>query len=52
MYEYEIRVRIGQGGFTDIKIRANDARAAQQLIEGSYGQNSYMGLISEKYVGN
>lgn len=50
MKEYIVRVRIQNGSFTEIAIRANSVGNAISIAESQYGSGSYMGIISESYV--
>lgn len=45
MSEYIVRVRLPNGGFTEVSIRARSPGYARQLAESQYGAGSFLGFI-------
>ena len=45
MTEYILRVRLPNGSFTEVSIRARSPGYAKQLAEAQYGAGSFMGFI-------
>ena len=50
MKEFIVRVRLQNGSFTDIPVRAIAIGIAINMVESQYGKGTYMGTISESYV--
>ena len=50
MREYVMRVRLNNGSWTEVTIRANGIGTAISMIESQYGSGSYMGILGESYV--
>jgi hypothetical protein len=47
MSTYEIRVRLPQGGFADVRIIADNQYQARQLAEAQYGASQVIAVLGE-----
>lgn len=45
MDTYNIRVRLPQGGFVEVQIRAISPTYARQIAEAQYGAGSFCGFV-------
>ena len=50
MYKFVLRIRIGQG-WQDIQFMAESVGLAIQQAEAQFGSGTYMGCITEEWVG-
>lgn len=44
---YEVRVRLSNGGFTDVIIQADHQAQAKQLAEAMYGSHNVIAVLGE-----
>lgn len=47
MNTYEVRVRLPQGGFADVKIHADHITQAKSLAEAMYGSHNVIAVLGE-----
>jgi len=47
MNTYEVRVRMPNGGFVDVRIMADTQYHAQQIAEAQYGSSQVIAVLGE-----
>lgn len=47
MNTYEVRVRLPQGGFVDVRLIADNQTQARQLAEAQYGASQVIAVLGE-----
>jgi len=45
MNTYTVRVRLPNGGFTDIQIQAISSGYARQIAEGQFGASNFIAIV-------
>lgn len=47
MNTYVVRVRLPNGGWTDVHLNADNQSQAKQLAEGMYGSSNFIAVVGE-----